>query len=382
MALAKYYIDNLKHEIHKGLKARLEAGHCITKPPIGYVNKKEGARSRSIAVFDEKYADLIKEIFQLYATGNYSFDKLCEQLNTKAGEKKFTKRIVEELISNPFYYGVLRHKGEIVGKGAHKPLVDKKLWDACQKIRGIRASQGFSGSIGPTIEKPLMGLITCGRCGHAVTGEVKRQKRLMYIYYHCANHACIERRKNIRQEVLMADITRAFEPFQKFTPRATEAFLKTMQDRLGDLDLYTQQEAGKLAEKRLEIRKKLGEADRLHAKGLLSKNEYEEVLKLRQLALAQVDSEIDSYMSADRKTFEMGRRVIETFHKAYSFMALEGNDLKKIEQAKHVLSNLQLDGITLQYDYQKPFDVLIEMVEVPVWWRWRELNPRPNPGTS
>ena len=212
-----------------------------------------------------------------------------------------------------------------------------------------------------------MGLIHCGRCGHAVTGESKKVKRREYVYYHCANPACDERRKNIRQEALMEAIAQAFIPFQKFTPKATEAFLKTMVRRLEDIDLYTQQEAGKLAQKRLEIRKKILEAARLHIAGTLSKEEYGEVLRLRELALNQVESEIDGYMSADRKTFEMGRRVIETFHKVYNFMTLKGNDLEKIELAKIELAKLFLEGKSLRYHYEKPFDVLVDLVEVPVW---------------
>ena len=100
-----------------------------------------------------------------------------------------------------------------------------------------------------------------------------------------------------------------------------------------------------------------------------------EVIKLRQMALNQIEAEIDGYTSADRRTFEMGRKVIETFHKAYNFMKLDGNWLAKIELAKLVLSNFSLQGRTLEFHYQKPFDELVKLVGVPMWWRRMDLPP-------
>lgn len=372
--LGKYYIDNLRSEINKGRQARIKAGHFPGKAPFGYLNHRESPNGRSTIIWAPQHAETAREVFELYATGNYSLQQLAERLSHKVSTRKFSKRIVEEMIGNPFYYGMIRLKGQIVGRGAHEPLIDKKLWDQCQKVRGIRAQQLLGGRqiAGPT--KPLMGLIKCGKCGHTVTGEVKKQKAKQYVYYHCANHACTERRRNVRQEVLMEALKAAFEVFRKLTPKATSAFLKTMENRLEDLDLYTQEETAKLAQKRLSIRKKILAVERLHAEGGLSKEEYNEVLRIRELALSQVEAEIDGYMSADRKTFEMGRRVIETLHKSFNFMGLNGNDLEKIELAKLVLSNFLLKGPTLRYDYQKPFDVLVNLVGVPVWWRRRELK--------
>jgi site-specific DNA recombinase len=55
------------------------------------------------------------------------------------------------------------------------------------------------------------GLITCGKCGCSVVGEIKKQR---YVYYHCAGYAdkcqgnpasC--RRRYVREEVLEQKFT-------------------------------------------------------------------------------------------------------------------------------------------------------------------------------
>ena len=375
--LGKYYIDNLKSEIHKGIEQRLKAGHWVGMAPIGYTNQRDGGTKKSVIVIDEQTAPFVHEIFELYATGNYGLVELAERLSQKVDRRSYTKRTIEGMLANPFYYGKMRVNGQILD-GAHKSLVTKELWDQCQKIRGIRAAQVMPNMGKGEIKKPFMGMIKCSKCGHAVTGEVKKVKHRVYVYYHCANQACEARRRNIPEDLLWRHLIAAFEPFERFTPAATEAFLRTMGGRLEDLDLYTQQRAGDLAQKRLEIKKRLADVERLYEKGALTTDEYEQVVEIRKAAAASIEDEITAFFHADRKTFECGRRVIETFTKVYKFMTLSANNLKKIELAKMVLSKLLWDGTTLRYEYQNPFDDILKIPVIPGWWRRRESNPRPN----
>jgi len=90
--LGKYYIDNLKTEIRKGLDARLEAGYWNKKAPFGYQNIRVGPRKTATVIIDERTGPFIKEMFELYATGNYSQKYFVKQvkekfpeLNTNAG---------------------------------------------------------------------------------------------------------------------------------------------------------------------------------------------------------------------------------------------------------------------------------------------------------
>src|SRR5690606_30319690 len=56
--LGKYYIDNLKTEINKGLQARQDAGLWNNKAPFGYRNTRVGKSQKAIIVIDEADAEI------------------------------------------------------------------------------------------------------------------------------------------------------------------------------------------------------------------------------------------------------------------------------------------------------------------------------------
>ena len=99
---------------------------------------------------------------------------------------------------NPFYIGLFRYAGEL-HEGKHKPLVSKKLFDEVQNVMARR------GRPHKPRKKPLpyLGLVRCGECGAAVTGE--RQKG--HHYYKCTRKLgpCSQKRF-IREEALTDEL--------------------------------------------------------------------------------------------------------------------------------------------------------------------------------
>ncbi len=391
--LAKYYIDNLKTEIRKGINAKLDAGIWNGKAPFGYKNVIVDGKS-TIGVHELEFPVGI-ELFNLYATGNYGFEELTKIVSEKVPKRKrkkrskkgdaqesqiveveFTKRLVEEMISNPFYYGMMKVKGTI-RKGTHQAMISKELFDACQKIRGIRAANALSTRKG-FIPKPLMGVFTCGECDHAITGEsVKKNSGKIYVYYRCANQKCPQHRKRVEQSDLFAQIKEAFLPFRKWTPKATKAFIDMIHESLGDLELYTQKMTGELAEARIELKKRIEALNVFKNDGKLSQAEYDAAVAVPMKLLEDNTAEIQAYQNADLATFQKGVQVIQLFQKAYDYINLNGNELEKVKLIKAVLSNPKLKDRSIGYEYEKPLDVLLDLPTVPVWWRRGELNPRP-----
>ena len=106
VSVAQYYIDNLSEEVRKGQKEKIAQGWLPTKPPLGY--KTIGEKGHKIHVIDEGTAPLIRKMFELYATGNYSLKALLEAmhkegLRTREG-RRLQKSRLHELLSHPFYY--------------------------------------------------------------------------------------------------------------------------------------------------------------------------------------------------------------------------------------------------------------------------------------
>ena len=122
VVLAKWYIDNLKSEIKKGLDSRLSDGYYNAKAPVGYVNVRPTYGKANLEVHP-LLGPFIIECFELYKTGNYSrkdLEKLGLEKNIKwkVTKRKFadngqsvinevdkhvTAKTFEKLLSNPTY---------------------------------------------------------------------------------------------------------------------------------------------------------------------------------------------------------------------------------------------------------------------------------------
>lgn len=121
-----------------------------------------------------------------------------------------------------------------------------------------------------------------------------------------------------------------------------------MYKKLQDIDLYTQKLSGELASSKLELKRRIEKLDQLHLKGLLTDAEYEAASTVSIKLMQEKIVDFDSFQSADMKTFEKGKRIIQLFQKAYEFMQIDGNSLEKIKLAKGVLSNPVLRDRTIE----------------------------------
>jgi len=74
VAIARFYTNNLSEEVRKGQKEKLAQGWLPTKPPLGY--RTIGDKGHKIHIIDEEKAPLVKKIFELYSSGNYSLNEL------------------------------------------------------------------------------------------------------------------------------------------------------------------------------------------------------------------------------------------------------------------------------------------------------------------
>jgi DNA invertase Pin-like site-specific DNA recombinase len=137
-------------------KLRAE-GKCIYMAPIGYLDKGSGNKP-----IDSERAKIVKRVFELYATGEWSLLQLAKWANNQGLTTKPTRRdrtkeemlagievssiqkvsrpvnnkTVENILTNPFYIGKLKvnRKGENYINGNHQPLIDTALFNKVQEV--------------------------------------------------------------------------------------------------------------------------------------------------------------------------------------------------------------------------------------------------------
>src|SRR3990172_5988466 len=190
---SKYFVDNLSENTKRGLRKKLRRGELPGYAPLGYLND---LLKHTMYKDPERFL-LVKKIFELYATGNYSL-KDVRKLITSAGLLSRKKNMlsvsnIQSILSNSFYYGVFKYNGEMYD-GKHEPAISKKLFDKCAEVSARNAHPMKRG-----INKHVFrGIFLCEECGCGITSEVQKG----HTYYRCTKKKGVCTQKYIREEFL------------------------------------------------------------------------------------------------------------------------------------------------------------------------------------
>jgi site-specific DNA recombinase len=173
-------LANLGEEIKKSHSEKLRQGEWPQRAPIGYISvKTENDRAKHI--IDPERAPLIRQVFELFSTGNYSLRVLAEEmyergLRTRNG-KRYSPEAIESILRNRFYIGrLIWLKKEY--KGIHEPIINLEFFYRVQEILKRRSTD--SGEKG-RLEFLLRGVAYCQACGQKLTGEIHPRGS----YYRC-----------------------------------------------------------------------------------------------------------------------------------------------------------------------------------------------------
>src|SRR4030042_5144710 len=198
---SKYYVDNLKENVIRGMRQKIRNGVWPLWAPLGYLNNPI---TRGID-FDKKKTLLIKKMFKVYATGNYTLKEMSEWCKKSGFKSNLDNDIspgqVQTTLQNIFYIGLMKYKGEVF-EGTHKPLIPKKLFD---KVQEVLKQRGKPQKIKHNFA--FLGLMKCP-CSAAITAEKKiKPSGREYIYYRCTKKKGLCPEKHfLREEDLISQI--------------------------------------------------------------------------------------------------------------------------------------------------------------------------------
>ena len=174
--MAKNYIDNLSEETRKGMLEKAEQGIFPSFAPLGYINVECGGKR--IIQIDPEIAPFVRQLFEWYATGNYSLQEINQKIQSegfgyrKTG-RKIPKSVVHKILINPIYYGDFNWGGKHY-RGTHEPIVSKELFD---RVQEVLVEKGRRRTRQQKHHWAFQGLVSCGHCGCALVGELKTQNR-------------------------------------------------------------------------------------------------------------------------------------------------------------------------------------------------------------
>jgi site-specific DNA recombinase len=349
--MAKNYIDNLSEETKKGMLEKAEQAIYPSFAPLGYRNVM-GPNGKRVIEPDPDVSSLITQIFQWYATGQYSIADVTEKVRqaglvSRGSKNPISKSNIHKLLRKRVYTGDFDWNGKTY-RGSHEPLISMGLFDRVQEILDGRfttkqkvAKQEFAFS----------DLVNCGHCGCALVAEKKKGK---YVYYHCTGNKGTCAEPYAREEVLdecFADLLKGLVFDDEVMDWVTEALHQSHADE----KRFRDEAIARLRAEHIKIQNRLDKLydDRLD--GFIEPAFFErKTNEWRQTQRRSAD-QIAEHEDANHDYFKDGVRLLELSKKAY-FLFKKQNQSEKRKLLDFVCSNSTWKDRTLTATFRQPFD--------------------------
>jgi DNA invertase Pin-like site-specific DNA recombinase len=168
-------------------------GGTIGRAPVGYLNTTKLIDGRKINTImtDPERAKYVVMAFELFATGQETYETLCTKLTQAGFRMPMTGRYkggpisttkIAILLRDRYYAGYISYKG-IEYRGRHEPLITEELFD---DVQNMLAKHTESHVRHRTHNHYLRGLLWCGRCKHRlVVTYVQGRHGGEYYYFYC-----------------------------------------------------------------------------------------------------------------------------------------------------------------------------------------------------
>ena len=259
------YLEYSKRIMENGRAISAENGNFLgNMTPYGYkrLKIKEGKRYVTTLEIVPEEAEIVREIYQMYADG-IGPTSICRHLNQFSKPPRsnsWSRATITDILINPVYIGLIKwqgskviktvENGEIVRRvqkrkeypcfpGKHKPIISEELWNAAKARReacNIPRSKSTYNLI-----NPFAGLIVC-ECGITMTFHKGPRGfgRLLCRNLACNVASCGYRdMKNIVADILrqsISDFELKIKSGEDDRSEEKTAFKKQLKKRLAALD--------------------------------------------------------------------------------------------------------------------------------------------------
>ncbi len=374
---SRHYSRVISEKVKASNKKLLAEGRCIYTSPIGYFD--EGSNSKP---FDPIRAPLVKRIFELYASGEYSLTTLAQWANdngltTKPQRRKRTnaekasglelntlikttrpinKKAIENILNNPFYIGKIVNNGNLINSTAHSALIDTGLF---YKVHAMLKSKNISVQYPEKRYFTYRGLLSCATCGRIYTPYEK--KRINYYRSNC-KASCTNTHRNInisfiddRIKELLGKISFNNEELAQIEIHAHKA-----------LSIVTEKRNKEVEDLHRKLTKALGDMDYLvkDKLNLLRTGVFtHEQVKEEEMRLNLDVEDIQNKLSANTESTKAMLDYVITFSELVkdASLFLEGAlDADKRDVAMQMFYELSLDNGKLKYVAKEGFGALLK----------------------
>lgn len=211
--MAVWYSENLSEEVTLKMKERLKLGYYPTNPPLGYRKGDKKIDTDWKKKHPDHNAKYVREMFELYDTGNYSYFSLAKFMHKKGVRNsqggRVSKGIIERVLKDRFYYGIIDWRSSKTGEittyeGNHEPIISAELYERVKNRR-----QGRVNTKGGSGKQTYSRMLNCA-CGRLLYPETptSRSGSRDYTYLRCQNKDCDFKsiNENVMEDLIVEEL--------------------------------------------------------------------------------------------------------------------------------------------------------------------------------
>ena len=372
LAFATKYIDDLRANVKRGNRARLQRGWPNFRPALGYLEDhatktivKDPARFPIVRRMWDSLLSGAMRPSQILRAANEDWGLRTRQTRQKGGNPLQFQHLYK-IFSNPYYMGLIRFRstGEL-HRGAHEPMITPEEFEAAQGILHRPGRPRPSKH-----EFPYAGMILCARCGGVLTPErhTKPSGRV-YVYYRCrarvGKAACDVRTlpEQVVEAHVLADLRRL-----TVSEEGAKWILDNLQGSLGQ-DLEQRRAARESLQRTLDVAAR--EVDTLltlRLRGQVDEETFErrrkEIVERQaalKLRLEQPETRPDQLVQRVQGIFDFTRAA------PLAFQGSAEDPVRRRQIVQAIAANLRADDGVPLYSAKKPFSFLREMNKSRPW---------------
>lgn len=358
------------------IKNSRDKGLCTYRAPIGYLNNG----SMEEKPLDPERAPIIKQMYELYATGDWSLSDIArwaneqgfttvpmrrrrtkEEMLAEEDEveeipkvaRPVTENHISRIFSNRFYTGrTLNNQGEYVPSNSHEAIVSDELFEEVQKqLKKKTTSIHYTEKL----DQPLRGVCRCAYCERVYTPYMK--KGIQYYNSRCTK-SCKNTDKNLSFDKIDKKISGLITSLY-FTDDEIEQMDARAGTDIALLEEKRQKELDKVERKKKKVREDLAYI-RSNKLTLLKTGVYtpeglieeEEKLNDELSELQNAEQASDVAMHETMKEVQKLSELIKNVAVYYQF----AKPHEKEQIVRVIFSELYISQDTLQFKVKKGFE--------------------------
>jgi hypothetical protein len=320
--------------------------------PLGYINVECGSK-RHIQP-DPDLSPFIQKLYEWYATSDYSLLEVAKKAQIEGFAYRNTgakvhKSVIHKILTNPIYYGDFDWAGKRY-RGTHEPIITKEIFN---RVQEIMADKGHHRKRQQKHHWAFQGLVSCGHCHCALTGEIKKGR---YVYYHCTGHKGKCPEKYVREKELDQEFAEALRAIQ-MDGEVFEWVVMALKESHKDEKRYHNEMIATLQKQYQKLQDRIDSmyVDKLDGK--VSQDFFDNKSKGWRIEQVEILHKIERHQNANRSYLEEGIQILELAQKAVILY-----EKQEMEEKRHLLnfvfSNSTWKDGKLTPVYRKPFDLL------------------------